>query len=118
MGRELVEVYREGGPEWDGERGRVMVAMATTDRYATNADTASTSHTSHISHISHLPLSTSHISHITYSSLLDEALSLLEGVVSCSHYTLTPSHTRYQALPHLATAHTLKAIADLQGRMG
>ena len=32
VGRELVEVYREGGPEWDGERGRVMVTMATTDR--------------------------------------------------------------------------------------
>ena len=70
-----------------------------------------------ISHFPHLTHPTSHISHITYSSLLDEALSLLEGVVSCSHYTLTPSH-RHQALPHLATAHTLKAIADLQGRMG
>ena len=32
VGYELVEVYREGGWEWDVERGRVMVDLATTDR--------------------------------------------------------------------------------------
>ena len=33
VGRQLIDVYREGGREWDVERGRVMVAMATADRY-------------------------------------------------------------------------------------
>ena len=32
-GYELIEVCREGGREWDVERGRVMVAMATADRW-------------------------------------------------------------------------------------
>ena len=32
VGYELMEVYREGGRQWDVERGRVMVDMATTDR--------------------------------------------------------------------------------------
>lgn len=31
-GYELIGVYCEGGREWDVERGRVMVAMATADR--------------------------------------------------------------------------------------
>lgn len=31
-GNELVDVYREGGRQWDVERGRVMVAIATADR--------------------------------------------------------------------------------------
>ena len=32
VGYELMAVYREGGRQWDVERGRVMVDMATTDR--------------------------------------------------------------------------------------
>ena len=32
VGYELIQVYKEGGREWDVERGRVLVDMATTDR--------------------------------------------------------------------------------------
>ena len=34
VGHQLIDVYSEGGREWDVERGRVMVAMATADRYS------------------------------------------------------------------------------------
>lgn len=98
-GKELIDVYREGGREWDLERGRVMVAIATTDRLVYSSFSFS------------LPRRHSCLC----SSLLDEALEVLGGVEGSSYHT--PSH-RHQALLHLASAHTLKAIAVLQDKMG
>ena len=125
VGRDLVMMYKESGEEWNVERARVMVAMATMDRYAACYYECLCSLPLNLflppsispSLPPSLPPSSISASSLLFPScMLDEAFRLLEAVTSTLN-TLTPSQ-RHQAHKQLAIAHTLRAFHTMQGRIG
>lgn len=105
VGYELLEVYRDGGREWDVEKGKLMIDLSTNDRQMTYIHTL-------LWYIVHNPNVVDF-----HRSILDEAIRVLEGVASNIDHAHSLSDRRRAFLP-LALALVLKSISLLQDRMG